>query len=241
MNKRKNLLNMVFGTILSLGVIAACSVADDKDSDIPKGMNSKFVENVVDREAVIEVDKDVYAVFNKNGDVTVISTGEVFTEVEDSSDTSTTYEKKIGDSEVDLIVKLIMVSGKATGATFEREVDDVIDGTTVTTKFLDAIIDEGLAFMGGKTIDRTDLSSIQGNLSVSGEIFYPSVNFGWKSGLPNNFVSYDLTTGIFLYQHTDPAGVQSFPSRITVDPSTGLGTLKVDAGNTRDVKFEDTP
>ena len=241
----KNLLNIVFGSILSLVVIAACSVADDKPVDPPNapiGINTEFVQHVVGQEAVVEADKAVYAVFNERGDVTVTSTGEVFTEVEDSSDTSTTYEKKIGGSDVDLIVKLIMVSGKATGATFEMEVDDVADGITITTKFLEVIIDEGLAFMSGKTLDRTDIdNAVQGNLSVNGEIFYPSANYGFKSGKPNNFVSYDLTTGIFLYQYTDEDPNMNFPTRITVDPATALGTLKVDASNLQTVIFKTTP
>ena len=67
MKKRKNILNIVFGTMLSLSIIAACSVADDKDSDTPKGMNSEFVQYVKGQESVVEADKEVYAVFNESG------------------------------------------------------------------------------------------------------------------------------------------------------------------------------
>lgn len=216
---------MVFGTILSLSIIAACSVPDD-DSKI----NSKFAEYVVGQKAVVEADNEVYAVFNEKGDLTITSTREVFTEVESSSDTSTTYEKEINGSDVDLIVKLIMVSGKAIGATFEMEIDDVIDGTPVTTKFLDTSMYEG------KTLSGADTSTVQGNQQST-----PSVNYGWKSGKLGDFVSYDLETGIFLYQHTDGDPTWDFPVRITVDPSTALGMLKIDAGITDDVKFETTP
>ena len=242
MKKRRNILNMVFGAILSLSIIAACSVADDKDSDILEGMNSKFAAYIVGQEAVVEADKEVYAVFNERGEVSVTRTGEVFTEVSASTANATTYKKTISGSDVTIIVDLTIVTNKVTAVSFEKKVDDVADGITITTKFLEVIIDEGLAFMSGKTLDRTDIdNAVQGNLSVNGEIFYPSANYGFKSGKPNNFVSYDLTTGIFLYQYTDEDPNMNFPTRITVDPATALGTLKVDASNLQTVIFKTTP
>ena len=214
---------------------------DNTDPVVPVEINAEFVQNVKAQEAVVEADKEIYATFNASGDVTVVGTGETFTEVSESTANATTYKKTISGSEVTLVVDVTMTSGNATGANFQLEVNGVADGTTVTTKFLEAIIDEGLAFMAEKTLNRTDLVAVQGTMSSDGEIFYPSANYGWKSGLPNDFVSYDLTTGIFLYQYTDPNGTNSFPTRITVDPSTGLGTLKVDATNLQTVKFETTP
>ena len=245
----KNLLNIVFGSILSLVVIAACSVADDEKPktpvvppNAPIGINAEFVQYVKGQESVVEADKEIYAVFNESGDLTITSTGEVFTEVSASTANATTYKKTISGSDVTIIVDLTIVTNKVTAVSFEKKVDDVADGITITTKFLEVIIDEGLAFMSGKTLDRTDIdNAVQGNLSVNGEIFYPSANYGFKSGKPNNFVSYDLTTGIFLYQYTDEDPNMNFPTRITVDPATALGTLKVDASNLQTVIFKTTP
>lgn len=265
MKKNKNILNIVFGSILLLNVIVACSITDDDKPyippssppsgptntppvnptntppDIPIGINSEFLQSVIGQEAVLEATKQVYAVFNESGDITVTSIGEEFTEIENSTSTVTTYRKNIDGSEVTLVVELIMVSENAIGASFQLKLEGVDDGSLETTKFLDTITDEAFVFMSSKTVDRTDLSAVQGTFSDDGKIFYPSVNYGWKSGLPADFLYYTLETGVFSYAYEDPAGELSFPVKITVDPSIGLGTLKVDAMTTYNVKFEVTP
>ena len=243
MKKKKKLIRIVFGAMLSLIIVVSCSVAVEEISTVapppsappsaPIGINSTFVQRVKGQESVIELSKSSYAVFNEVGDVTVSSTGEIFTEVSGSTVDSATYIKTTSSGELTLIVNLIMASGNATGANFLTE----LNGSTINTKFLDTIISEGLAFMDGKILNRIDLEAVQGTMSADGKTFTPSANYGWKSGKSNIFVSYTLDTGVFLYQYTEDP-VWSFPSRITVDTSTGLGQLKVDAGNMQDVSFD---
>ena len=247
MKKNKNLLNIVFGSILSLVVIAACSVADDEKPktpvvppNAPIGINAEFVQHVVGQEAVVEADKDIYAVFNESGNVTISSTGEMFSSVSASTADTTTYKTTVGSNEVTLLVNLTMVSGNATGASFERKVEGVSDGAAITTKFLDTIIDEGFVFMAGKTVSRTDVVAVQGTMSSDGKIFYPSANYGAEEDLPANFVYYTLDTGVYLFEHSDPDGQKDFPVSITVDPSVGLGTLKVNTMTLYNVKFDNT-